>query len=505
DSALDTVEVKSNQPPEATAGGPYIGYEGSPIVLDGSGSSDPDGDPIEYRWDLDGDGIWDTSYSSSPTYTHTWDDDWTGTVILEVTDGEETDGDSASVTIFNVAPTPEWTSRSSDGTMLSPPYPEGKEILFEATVSDPGIYDTFTYEWDLGDGTILLDAGPSVTHTYGDDDIYIVVLTVTDDDGGVGIDDTPPLDTTNENPVASIDMPFCIFSEGTYLCEAIGQFTDPGWLDTHSAVWEYGDGTYETAVLTGENDPPDATGMNITSHTYGDNGVYTITFTVLDDDGGVGTASAEVQVQNLPPSLDMIAPSSVNEGEDFVLGVTATDPGSDDLIISIDWGDGTSETETHYNNGIGPDPPNSGEGVYPFTVYSNLTHTYGDNGGFTIQVTVEDDDGGSVQEIVTADILNLPPEIVLLAVPLFANEGEEFTVILPETGIKDALDIAERIRRGVEEEGLHIDKPGGALTVSIGVAELTGEIKDAEGLIKASDKALYRAKELGRNRVSPDL
>ncbi|MCK4457487.1 MAG: PKD domain-containing protein [Thermoplasmata archaeon] len=396
---------------------------------------------LSYYWDMndlvdsDGDGDYTNDVDATgPTPTHVYYDDGICVVTLKVTDASGlSDWDTCNITVLNVPPIPEWTSRSSDGTILNPPYPEGKEILFEATVCDPGIYDTFTYDWDFGDGTVLLDAGPSVTHTYGDDDIYIVVLTVTDDDGGVGIDDTPPLETTNENPVASIDMPFCIFSEGTSPCEAIGQFTDPGWLDTHSAVWDYGDGTYENAVLTGENDPPDATGMNITSHIYGDDGTYAITFTVLDDDGGVGTASAEAQVQNLPPSLDMIAPSSVNEGEDFVLGITATDPGSDDLIISINWGDGTSDTETFYNNGIGPDPPNSGEGVYPFTVYSNLTHTYGDNGGFTIQVTVEDDDGGSVQEIVTTDVLNLPPQIGLPTTPLIFEEGEDFSLTATAT------------------------------------------------------------------------
>ncbi|MFQ5911198.1 MAG: PKD domain-containing protein, partial [Thermoplasmata archaeon] len=130
-------------------------------------------------------------------------------------------------------------------------------------------------------------------------------------------------------------------------------------------------------------------------------------------DGGVGTAWAEAQVQNLPPSVDVTAPSSVNEGEDFVLGITATDPGSDDLTVHVDWGDGTSETETHYNNGIGPDPPNSGEGTYPFTVWVNSTHVYGDNGNFTIAVTVEDDDGGSVSETLTIEVLNLPPILAL--------------------------------------------------------------------------------------------
>lgn len=390
------------------------------------------GGEFEYAWDFDssvdsdGDGNFTNDVDATePTPTHVYYDDGLYVATLTVTDaGGLSDSDTCNITVLNVPPTPEWTSKSSDGTILNPPYPEGMEILFEATVYDPGIYDTFTYDWDFGDGTILLDAGPSVTHTYGDNDLYIVVLTVTDDDGGVGIDDTPPLETTNEDPVASINMPFCIFSEGTWPCSPIGEFTDPGWLDTHAAVWNYGDGTYQTAVLTEENSPPDATGWNITSHIYGDDGTYTITFTVTDDDGGVGTASAEAQVMNLPPMLEVDFPESVDEGEDFAFSVAATDPGSDDLTIEIDWGDGTSEAVTYFNDGVGPDPPNSGEGVYPFAVWLNSTHVYGDNGNFTVHMSVGDDDGGSVEETLSIEVLNLPPYLALPRCCWPVNESE---------------------------------------------------------------------------------
>ncbi|MFQ6128696.1 MAG: PKD domain-containing protein, partial [Thermoplasmata archaeon] len=425
-----------NKPPISDAGPNQIVNEGDIVFFDGSSSYDADGNITNYSWDFDasidndGDGNYTNDVDATgPAPTHVYYDDGVYLVTLKVTDSSGlSDWDTCNITVLNVPPIPEWTSRSSDGTIPNPPYPEGKEILFEATIYDPGIYDTFTYDWDFGDGTILLDAGPSVVHAYGDNDTYIVVLTVTDDDGGVGIDDTPPLLTTNENPIPSISLTLCIFFEGTTPCEAIGEFSDPGWLDTHSAVWNYGDGTYETAVLTEENDPPDATGMNITSHIYGDNGDYNLTFTVVDDDGGVGTTWAEVYVENLPPSFLIDVPASMNEGEDFILGIMATDPGSDDLIININWGDGTSETKTYYNNGIGPDPPNSGEGTYPFTVYSNLTHTYGDNGNFTITVSVEDDDGSSVQDATIIEVINLPPEIGLPIGPLFYNEGEQFTL-----------------------------------------------------------------------------
>ena len=377
------------------------------------------GGDLTYEWDFDanvdsdGDGDYtNDKEATGPTPTHVYYDDSVYTVTLTVTDSQGLqDTDQCNVTVLNVPPTPEWTSRSADGSILNPPYPEGKEILFEATVYDPGIYDTFTYDWNFGDGTTLLDAGPSVIHAYGDNDTYTVVLKVTDDDGGVGIDDTPPLLTTNEDPVASISIPRCPFFEGGPACPMDGSFTDPGWLDTHSAVWDFGDGEYEIAVIAEENEPPDATGMNETSHVYGDNGVYNVTFTVVDDDGGTHTALAWASPYNLPPSITVDIPSSVNEGEHFNLGITATDPGSDDLFINIDWGDGTSESETYYNNGVGPDPPNSGPGVFPFEVHAVFSHVYGDDSNFTITVRVEDDDGGVAIDETIIIVENVPPTI----------------------------------------------------------------------------------------------
>ncbi len=390
---------------------------------------------VSYEWDFDasvdsdGDGNYTNDVDASgPTPTHVYYDDGVYTVTLTMSDSQGfQDTDQCNITVLNIPPTAEWTSRSADGTILNPPYPEGKEILFEAIVYDPGIYDTFTYDWDFGDGTILLDAGPLVTHTYGDNDTYMVILKVTDDDGGVGIDDTPPLLTTNENPVASISIPRCPFFEGAHACPIDGFFVDPGWLDTHSAVWDFGDGEYEIAVITEENEPPDATGTNFTTHQYGDDGIYNVTFTVIDDDGGMGTAQAGVSVYNLPPSISVDIPSSVSEGKHFSLGITATDPGSDDLFIDIDWGDGTSETETFYNNGIGPDPPNSGPGTFPFTIHANFSHVYGDDGNFNVTLAVKDDDGGSANYTTTITVNNVAPTIAPFG-PFTIDEGSPLTL-----------------------------------------------------------------------------
>ncbi|OGQ58939.1 MAG: hypothetical protein A3J24_08325 [Deltaproteobacteria bacterium RIFCSPLOWO2_02_FULL_53_8] len=81
--------------------------------------------------------------------------------------------------------------------------------------------------------------------------------------------------------------------------------------------------------------------------------------------------------------------------------------------------------------------------------------------------------------------------------------GEEFAVILPETDGIEAVKIAERIRKHVQDERIPFEEtqPKGDMTVSIGVATLPLVAGDAHSLIIAADKALYRAKEEGRNRV----
>ena len=76
--------------------------------------------------------------------------------------------------------------------------------------------------------------------------------------------------------------------------------------------------------------------------------------------------------------------------------------------------------------------------------------------------------------------------------------GEEFAIVLPETDIAGALLLAERIREEVAQSASYRSR----MTVSIGAAGLTRDVVETAQLIKASDTALYQAKELGRNRVS---
>lgn len=81
--------------------------------------------------------------------------------------------------------------------------------------------------------------------------------------------------------------------------------------------------------------------------------------------------------------------------------------------------------------------------------------------------------------------------------------GEEFVLLLPRTEGRQALAIAERLRKSVAALRLpHQDNGGGIVTLSIGVASALPEPgQAAASLVEAADAAVYRAKEAGRNRV----
>ena len=78
--------------------------------------------------------------------------------------------------------------------------------------------------------------------------------------------------------------------------------------------------------------------------------------------------------------------------------------------------------------------------------------------------------------------------------------GDEFTLILPQTGRDGALVAAERMRAAVAGHTFPLTAPG-SITISLGVAVFPDDATDSLSLIRASDVALYTAKRNGRNRV----
>lgn len=80
--------------------------------------------------------------------------------------------------------------------------------------------------------------------------------------------------------------------------------------------------------------------------------------------------------------------------------------------------------------------------------------------------------------------------------------GDEFAILLPETSAADAGAVAERIRAAVAASAVQVKGTHVNVTASVGVADLnSGEIDSPSAMVDLADRALYTAKELGRNRV----
>ncbi len=128
--------------------------------------------------------------------------------------------------------------------------PEGDVFTLQGSFSDPDA-DTWTATVDYGDGsgekTLALNLGKtfSLSHPYADDGQYTVVVTVTDDDGGIGAA-TFDMTVTNVAPaVNSLVFDSTVIDENGSVT-LTGTFTDPGARDDHEVVIDWADGTSDT-------------------------------------------------------------------------------------------------------------------------------------------------------------------------------------------------------------------------------------------------------------------
>ena len=173
-SCHDAPPSSVNHPPTAAAGGPYSGTEGATLGFDGSGSSDPDGDPLGYTWSF-GDGSSATGVAPSHTYVSAG----SYTVTLTVTD---THGASSSATttatIANLSP----VVNAGPNQVVA----AGSPVTLNATFTDGTNDGPWSYAVDWADGSPQTTGSstPSTpiapSHVYASGGTYTVRVSVTD-------------------------------------------------------------------------------------------------------------------------------------------------------------------------------------------------------------------------------------------------------------------------------------------------------------------------------------
>ncbi len=436
-----TVSVGGSEPVITSLDGDTTGPEGQAFDFVAQ-AIDPNGDPIIYTWEF-GDGSDDLTGVNLNQVSHTYVDDGTYTLTLTVSDGEGQSSATLELQVANVAPV-------FSSFTVPPSLNEGSQGALRATVNDAaGNNDPVTVTWNFGDGSPSA-TGTAVDHTWTNNGTFTVTATATDGDGG---ETTQTADVVVANVAPSIAplSPAPGAAEGASISLS-ATVSDPG-ADTLSYLWEFGDGTA----------PVEGVDLTEVNHTYADNGTYTVRLTV--NDGTTQTTRTLSQpVSNVAPTLQNLAGDQQGaEGQSLSFSATSTDPAgvNDPLTWTWDFGDGTDPV-------IG-------------SALTNISHTYADNGTYTLRVTVADGDGGQDEETLGVTITNAAPNIASVTGPQSADEGQSvaFVAVANDPG-NDNLTYTWDFGDGQQEEGAdltnvnHTWADNGTFTVTLTVTDDDG-------------------------------
>ncbi|HXI32565.1 MAG TPA: PKD domain-containing protein, partial [Gemmatimonadales bacterium] len=280
-AAATSTATISNVAPSVNAGSALSALTGNPLSLSVTFS---DLGALDGAWTYSinwGDGSAPTTGSATAqsvpiTASHTYAAAGSDTIQVTVTDkdgGTGAGGTIATVVAANRAPT------AVAGGPISGV--EGAALTFNGSGSSDPDGDALTYAWTFGDGGTATGATP--THTYADNAVFTVTLTVTDSHGAASA--LASTTATIADVAPTVTAPAALAANVGAAVSLGATFTDPGAND---APWAYtinwGDGSLPT---TGSAAVRGAVGG---THTYGAAGVFTATVTVTDKDGSGGSA-----------------------------------------------------------------------------------------------------------------------------------------------------------------------------------------------------------------------
>lgn len=207
--------------------------------------------------------------------------------------------------------------------------------------------------------------------------------------------------------------------------------------DVLSYSWDFGDGTGAVAGL-------DAT------HTYADNGLYSVRVTATDPYGASATSAFTLTVANVTPTVSSPGGVTSDEGASAAFTASISDPGTrDSFTITVDWKDGKTSTATLAAGATGV----------------TMTHAYADNGTYAATMTVQDKDGASAPVDKTFTVRNVHPVVSVVSATTFpegGNGGMALSIVDP--GVLDSFTLEVRWNDGQTQT---IAVPAGAKSATL--------------------------------------
>src|SRR5881397_1861766 len=396
----------SNAPPTVDfTWSPSTGTNQTTFNFTASVSDDHDSpSAIQVRWDWQGDGVWDTTWSTTKTAQHRYSTAGNKTVVLQAMDsGGLTTAKNHIVTVSaspppppppNAPPTADftWTPTSGDTTTV---------FTFTAQVSDDhDSASSIQVRWDwTGFGTwdTAWSTTKTATHSFSTAGNYGVVVQAIDS-GGLTASATHTVTVTAPPPPPPNSPPTVDFSwtptsgDTSTVFTFTAQATDDH--DSASAIqvrWDWtGDGTWDTAWST----------TKTATHTFASAGNYAVVVQAMDSGGLTASQSHSVSVSappppppNAPPSVDFSStPTSGDTSTVFTFTAQVSDDHDSPSSIQVRWdwnGDGTWDTG--------------------WSTTKTATHTFATAGVYSVVAQAMDSGGLTANANHTVTVTTPPP------------------------------------------------------------------------------------------------